>query len=254
MTLPRLPGPLEIARLLHEHAARKHRGLAEVPTPGALLRVQLSAGFVVALDLGPHAPVDSKSQVRYFLRARGQAQFHLGHTLLPRHLVEPFRPDVAIRAHVDAHALPPDRLRERLLGERLTVSFPPHASCLSAEEQLLVEQLFSETAPGTEDTTWEALCAAGVLPPGRLLRLLSYLDALGVLVIGLSAGELAAAFAVLELAHTATLPEIKSAYRRLAKQAHPDQFPQATRAQQLALSDRFSALHEAYRLLLRRFA
>lgn len=243
VTSHRLPGPLEIARLLYEHTARGDRGLIEVPTSKGMLRLQLSVGFVLALDTGPDAPVGPDSQVRYFLRARGLPHFRLGQTLSGRFAIEPFRPDASIRAHVDAQALSTEKLRERIGPHKVTVSFPPHASALHVDERPVVARL-------AHALSLDDLHQFGELPPSRLYRLLLFLDALGVLVIGASRGELAAAYALLELPAHATRTEVKSAYRRLARTLHPDQFPQAGHAERRALSDRFSAIHSAYRILV----
>ena len=247
VTVPRLPGPLEIARLLYEHSARGDRGLIEVPTAKGNLRLQLSVGFVLAMDVGPDAPVGSDSQVRYVLRARGLPQFRLGQTLSGRFAVEPFRPDASIRAHVDAQALSAERLRERIGLHKVTLSFPPHASALHSEERRVVARL-------SDALSLEELHKLGDLPPTRLIRLLLFLDALGVLVIGLGRGELAAAYALLELPAQATRSEVKSAYRQLARTLHPDQFPSADPAERRALADRFSAIHAAYRVLVTHLA
>lgn len=243
VTLPRLPGPLEIARLVYEHTARGHRGLVEVETAKGRLRLQLSVGFVLAMDVGPQAPVGADSQVRYLLRARGQASFRLGQTLPGRFLIEPFRPDASIRAHVDAQTLSVERLRERIGEQAVTVSFPPHPSALFGEERAMLLRL--ATAQSVDQ-----LVQSVESTPSRVLRLLLFLDALGVLVIGLPSGELAAAYALLELPPAATRSDVKSAYRRLARSLHPDQFPHASPSELRALADRFASLHAAYRLLV----
>jgi DnaJ-domain-containing protein 1 len=247
VTAQRLPGPLEIAQMVYEHTARGHRGLIEVETAKGLLRLQLGSGFVWAIDVGPHAPVGPDSQVRYLLRARGFAKFRLGHTLSGLFSVDPFRPDAGIRQHVEAQVLSTERLRERLGHMPVTVSLPPHPSALLSDEREIVSWL-------AHGHTIEQLLAKGSLPPSRLLRLLVFLDALGVLVIGLSSGPLAAAYALLELPASATRAEVKSAYRRLAKALHPDQFPSASASELRALSDRFAAVSAAYRLLVESLA
>ena len=178
VTLPRLPGPLEIARLVYEHTARGHRGLVEVETAKGLLRLQLSVGFVLALDVGPQAPVGADSQVRYLLRARDQASFRLGQTLPGRFLIEPFRPDASIRAHVEAQTLSVERLRERIGEQAVTVSFPPHPSALFGEERAMLLRL--ATAQSVDQ-----LVQSVESTHSRVLRLLLFLDALGVLVVGL---------------------------------------------------------------------
>lgn len=243
VTLPRLPGPLEFARLLYEHTVREHRGILEITTAKGPIRLQLGAGFVYALDAGPDAPVSPESQVRYVLRARGTAHFHLGKTLSARFFVEPFRPDFSIRAHIEAQHLSPEKLRQRIGSNPVTVSFPPHPSALFPGEQAVLDRLL--TAASFHD-----LCSVCDLPPTRILQLLLFLDALGVLVVGMTSRELAQAFALLDLSKHATHAEVKSAYRRLARTLHPDQFPTATPTEKRALSDRFSAIHNAYRVLL----
>ncbi len=242
VTAQRLPGPLEIAQLVYEHTARGHRGLVEVETAKGLLRLQLGSGFVLAMDVGPHAPVGSESQVRYLLRARGSAQFRLGHTLSGRFAIDPFRPDASIRQHVEAQVLSTERLRERVGQKPLTVSLPPHPSALLSDEREIVSWL-------QQAQTIDQLLQRGELPSSRLFRLLVYLDALGVLVIGLATGQLAAAYALLELPASATRADVKSAYRRLARSLHPDQFPGASLTELRARSDRFAAIAAAYRLL-----
>lgn len=242
VTAQRLPGPLEIAQLVYEHTARGHRGLIEVETAKGHLRLQLGSGFVLAMDLGPHAPAGSESQVRYLLRARGMARFRLGQGLSGRFAIDPFRPDAGIRQHVEAQNLSTERLRERVGQKSLTVSLPPHPSALFSEEREIVSWL-------EQAQTIEQLLQRGALPSSRLLRLLVYLDALGVLVVGLATGQLAAAYALLELPASATSSDVKSAYRRLARTLHPDQFPGASSAELRALSDRFAAVAAAYRLL-----
>ena len=90
-------------------------------------------------------------------------------------------------------------------------------------------------------------------PSSHLLLLLALvvLDALGSLMIGGSSGEEAEALDLLHLAPTASLDEIKQAYRRLARAHHPDRHPQADAVTLRAHSTRFAQLTFAYRLLLR---
>jgi curved DNA-binding protein CbpA len=45
------------------------------------------------------------------------------------------------------------------------------------------------------------------------------------------------------------VPEIKQAYRRLARAVHPDLHPDATDGERRVLAARFHALTEAYRVL-----
>ncbi len=48
----------------------------------------------------------------------------------------------------------------------------------------------------------------------------------------------------------ATIAEVKAAYRRLARTLHPDSRPGLTEPERRELTDRFTVVHAAYRLLL----
>lgn len=58
-----------------------------------------------------------------------------------------------------------------------------------------------------------------------------------------------AAWQALGLSPGADMPEIKRAYRRLARVVHPDLHPDATDGERRALAARFNSLTEAYRAL-----
>lgn len=51
---------------------------------------------------------------------------------------------------------------------------------------------------------------------------------------------------ILHLSETPTQKELKSSYRSLVKQHHPDRFSQASEAQQLLAKDKFQQIQEAY--------
>jgi DnaJ-domain-containing protein 1 len=59
-----------------------------------------------------------------------------------------------------------------------------------------------------------------------------------------------AALRVLGVSPEADVTEIRSAYRRLAREYHPDLHPSAGEDERRALSDRFRAVTEAYRALV----
>lgn len=242
----RIPGPLEIARLLHRHAAREQRGLLVVEGRSASnagpRRLLLREGFVVGIDAGSGAPVSPEAQLRYILRLRGRPSFVEGETLSARFSVPPFRPDAGIRQHIDAQEMAHEPLRQRIGAQQLGVALPPHTSALAPDEQAVVE--FLAASPRT---VVELLQAPG-WSPLRALRLLVVLDALGSLVVGTS-GAVAEALAVLGLGPGASPEEIKSAYRTRARQLHPDHHPAATPEQHRRLTEQFAALHAAYRRL-----
>lgn len=59
---------------------------------------------------------------------------------------------------------------------------------------------------------------------------------------------------ILHLNSNPTLDELKIAYRKLAKQHHPDRFSQASEAQQLLAKDKFQQIQEAYEYWLKKLA
>jgi len=235
---------MEIARALHQRAAHDRTGVLHVHTRDGVRRIGLLRGYVSTIDPGPSAPVPPEAQLRYILRLRGQPEFVEGAKLSARYAVEPLRPDASIRQHVEAQAVPPEPLRQRLGLQRFTVTMPPHPSALHADEQAMLRFL-------AESRTVPELLTGGSWSPLRALRLLVLLDALGCLAVGVPSAELAAAFTQLELTADADLAELRQAYRRLARGLHPDHHPQASQEELRSLTARFTAVHSAYRLLLR---
>ena len=57
---------------------------------------------------------------------------------------------------------------------------------------------------------------------------------------------------ILHLGTNPTIDELKSAYRKLAKQHHPDRFTQASEAQHLLAKDKFQQIQEAYEYWLKK--
>jgi len=57
---------------------------------------------------------------------------------------------------------------------------------------------------------------------------------------------------ILHLSDAPTLNDLKKAYRKLAKQHHPDRFAQASEAQQLIAKEKFQQIQEAYDYWLKR--
>jgi hypothetical protein len=241
---------LEIAQTLHAQAARGHSGvllLRPLSSEGEARRIGLRSGWVYALDAGPTAPVTAEGQLRYLLRQRSQPEFQPTATLSGRFAVEEFRPDSAIRQHVEAQQLPPEPLRQRIGSQRIAVVAPLHASALHVEEQALLRFL---AEPRTVPELLDHGARTAGWSPLRALRLLVVCEALGTLLIGAVGGAVAAAYALLGLDATATPGEVKLAYRRLARSLHPDSHPELAASDARALTDRFTAVHAAYRLLL----
>lgn len=257
-------GAMELARYLHSQAARGHSGVlilvpgsgpAQAPAPASSQagtgasprRIGLRQGLVYGIDAGPSAPVSPESQLRYLLRQRARPEFQPGAQLSARYAVDEFRPDLSIRQHIEAQAVGPEALRARIGSQRISVVSPPHASALHPEEQAIVRLLSTEphTVPQLLDKG-----AKGAWSPLRALRFLVVLDALGSLVIGEHPGAVAEAYVLLELDQGATIAEVKAAYRRLARTLHPDSRPGLTEPERRELTDRFTVVHAAYRLLL----
>ena len=56
-------------------------------------------------------------------------------------------------------------------------------------------------------------------------------------------------YEILGLSREATPTQIREAYRRLAKQYHPDRFPRLSKTAKAYLQEKMLALNEAYRVL-----
>ena len=251
---PRVTPPaLVIARVLHSRAARGETGVLLIPGAAtgagdAPRRVALRDGDVVAVDAGPDAPVTPSAQLRFVLRLRGRPEFSAFATMSARFAVPPFRPDLSIRQHIDAQQLSHEPLRAQLGSERIAVILPPHASSLHGEEQALVTYL---REPRSVPELLDEGAKSGRWSPLRALRMLVVLDSLGILMLGGASGAMAEALSLLGLSAAATLEEIKGAYRRLAREHHPDRHPHLDAQTQRSLSAQFAQLTDAYRLLLR---
>ncbi|HEX2573440.1 MAG TPA: J domain-containing protein [Polyangia bacterium] len=151
----------------------------------------------------------------------------------------PFHPAAVVRNHVEAWlgAEAAAHFRARAGGQRLRLEFPPHPSCLGRDERPLVTLL------GLPRSLAE-LEEMRLVPMTRIERLCAFLEAVGSIVLGPSPYEL------LGLQDGAPHEEVRRAYKRLARELHPDLHPGATEDDRRELASRFAALHKAYRRLL----
>jgi hypothetical protein len=165
----------------------------------------------------------------------------------------PFHPGRSLRAHIERRhesgALPP--VRAALFGRAFHLTHVPHPSCVREEERSLVGFL------GRPRTLIE-IADARLGPPQAVDRLLAFLWAVGGLALELPPDPTSpvtpsaerSPLEVLGLGPEATLKEVRAAYRRLARELHPDLHPGAAGDERARLEARFRALHEAYRRLV----
>src|SRR5262249_53078059 len=131
--------------------------------------------------------------------------------------------------------------RARVGGGRGQLLRPPHPSCLGQDERPLVAFL------GRAHTLAE-IDASRLATPNRTPRLLTFLHAVGALAMSVDADP--SAYAALELPESASLEEVKRAYRRLARELHPDLHPGASAEDLRDLERRFAEVSAAYRKLV----
>lgn len=217
-------------------------GVLYVYSRSGTRRIELRQGWVHALDAGPSAPARPEAQLRYIMRLRAPAEFHASATMNAWRTLTPFHPAPSIRNHVEAQHLQPEAVRRRLGQQRIAIAMAPHPSCIGWDEKPLVSFL-------AQPHTLREIEGAGICPPLRTIRLVMFLDAVGALAVYPVVHPLADAYALLGLIPGATPEQIKSAYRRLARELHPDVHPHATPSERNALASRFAAIHAAYRRL-----
>lgn len=233
---------MDIARLLYARSAASATGVLYVYSRSGTRRVELRQGWVSAIDAGPSAPARPEAQLRYVMRLRAPAEFHPSATMTAWRTIAPFHPAPSIRNHVEAQHLQPDQVRRRIGQQRIAVTTPPHPSCIGWDEKPLLAFM-------VQPHTLEEIERAGICPPLRTIRLVCFLDAVGALSFFPAAHPLADAYAQLGLIPGATPEQIKSAYRRLARELHPDVHPHASPVERNALAARFALIHAAYRRL-----
>jgi DnaJ-like protein len=211
------------------------------PVAGAA-RLELERGFVHSLvwDQGATAHPRAEENLRRLLRREEtRARFEADAPRERRGRVTPFHPAGVLRNHFEA-ALAPNAgalLRVRAGRERIRLALAPHPSCLAPDEKRLLTLLATPRAVAELDV-------ARVATPVRVERLLAFLEAAGGLAVGPSLHEL------LGLRDGAPLDEVRRAYKRVARDLHPDLHPGASDAERRGLEARLSALTIAYRARL----
>lgn len=232
------------AQALFAVASLGSTGLFVVEAGGSTARLELERGWVHAVGNVERARSDEEAVGRLFDRVAGAAVGDARSRFEPRpesspmlgRRVTPFHPTRPLRAHFERHMAP--RAGD-FSSSRLRLSLVPHPSCLELDEQHLVALLsaprrFDELLPLTHRP--------------RLERLLRFLEAAGALLV--EDATLVAAWAELGLAEGAPLDEVKRAWRRLARDLHPDRHPDASDDERRALEARFRAVADAYRRLV----
>ena len=233
---------MDIARLLYARSCAAATGVVYVYSRSGTRRVELRQGWVNAIDAGPSAPARPEAQLRYVMRLRAPAEFHQNATMSAWRTISPFHPAPSIRNHIEAQHMQLDQVRRRVGQQRVAISLAPHSSCLGWDEKPLVAFLSQPHTLGEVEQ-------ASICPPLRTLRLIGFLDAVGALALYLAVHPLTDAYTLLGLIPGATPEQIKSAYRRLARELHPDVHPNASAVERNTLAARFAAIHAAYRRL-----
>ncbi len=233
---------MDIARLLFTRSTSLATGVLYVYSRSGTRRIELRQGWVHAIDAGPSAPARPEAQLRYVMRLRAPAEFHPNASMSAWRTISPFHPAPSIRNHIEAQHLQPEQVRRRVGQNRISIGIQPHSSCIGWDERPLIAYM-------AQPHTLRELEESGVCPSMRVLRLIMFLDAMGALSLHQTTHPLADAYALLGLIPGATPEQIKSAYRRLARELHPDVHPHASPLERNSLAARFAAIHAAYRRL-----
>lgn len=245
---------MQVARRLWELGHGQATGtLRLVRTDGstAPLAVELNHGWVHAVALSPaysligDAPERGEDKLRLFLHL-GETHYRLdafSDRAKPekRGACSPFHPAAVVRNHVDGLQLDQILWRARVGGGRVQLQTPPHPSCLGQDERPLVAFL-------SRPHTLAEIDASGLCLPERAAKLIAFFESVGALAVTVDAG--ASAYAALELPEGAPLDEVKRAYRRLARELHPDLHPGLSAEELDDLERRFAEVSAAYRKLV----
>ena len=203
--------------------------------------VELSPAYSLVGD----APEPGEDKLRVFLKLTVETYlfdaFDAGARPQKRGACYPFHPAATVRNHVDAIGLDQVLWRVRVGAGRLRLRTAPHPSCIGQDERALVAFLGRLRSLAEID-------AAELSPPPRTARLLAFLDAMGVIEV--EAAPDASPYAVLELPEGAPLDQVKHAFRRLARELHPDLHPGLSAEALKELERRFADVSAAYSKLV----
>jgi hypothetical protein len=242
-----------LARRLYELSAQKAGGtlrLLRDDGSTAPVTLELQEGWVHAIELSPAYGVvgqqPARGEERLVLLLKLHAQGYGKNEFLPglrarRGACSPFHPAAIVRNHVDALRPDSDAVRARVGLGTVQAPRPPHNSCLGKDERPVVALM-------SRPRTFEELDRSGLCAPERISRLCLFLDAVGALLCTFAPGD--SPYAALELADHAPEEDVKRAFRRLAKDLHPDRHPGASADERAELARRFALVNAAYRRLV----
>jgi hypothetical protein len=208
---------------------------------GRVHRIHLAGGLVVAVELDGdspslaevlrHAGGPGDDVLRHsLLRAMASRRLH-GEVLVDDFFVAPEVVGRALRRQVVLRLAILERLADARVAFRVTVR-PPRGA------------LVGRHAAAAGERSWDAPVGPQDFLRGRRRardRATS---------VATRAPSPESAWDVLGLHAGADLDEVKRAYRRRAREVHPDLHPEAGEAERRALELRFAALTEAYRALI----
>jgi hypothetical protein len=240
-----LPGRLRSTSLgdllgsVHRAGATGTLELAE--DRGRVHRVHLAGGLVVAVEIDGASPslaeilrgdraADDDVLRRSLLRAMASQRLH-GEVLIDDFFLSPEVVGQALRRQVVLRLASLERLPDARVAFRVAVR-PPRGA------------LVGRHLSGLAGASWDAPLGPNEFLRGRRRARERTVQHRAPLPVEASAWD------VLGLPRGAGKDDVKRAYRRLAREVHPDLHPRASDAERRALQTRFVALTDAYRALI----
>lgn len=236
---------MDIARLLFAVSHRGGTGTLASDAPSA--RVELSRGWVYSITSEPTAEDGgaphprAEENLRRLLRRGQPARFIDGAPATGRGRTTPFHPAAVLRNHYEALLAENagTTLRAKAGSQRLRLQIAPHGSALGSDEKRLVALL-------SVPRTFAELDEARVALPSRTDKLIAFLHAAAALTCDPDPIH----YRALGLPEGAPPNEVRRAYKRLARELHPDLHPAASDEARRDLETRFAAVTVAYKALL----